>query len=178
MSVRGSRPSACASSRSRRSTTGLEASRTPSRADCWTRALVHLVAERGDLEPPARHDLAEVERAAPVDPGVDVQLARPELLRVPADDLATRVQRGRTRRRARADLLGEEERGHAVPGVAADNAEALDHALVGERRELADELEPALRREAARQRTRSLDVGEQDRRLVAGGVEQLGHARE
>ena len=81
------------------------------------RALVDLVAQRGHLEPPAGHHLAEVERAAPVHAGVDVELAARQLVRAPARR-SRGPRRARPRRRRRASRPARRGRTRSAPSPA------------------------------------------------------------
>jgi hypothetical protein len=149
------------------------------------RALVHLVADRRDLEAPAGHDLAHEERAAPVDS--DVHRA---VRSVQHADLGHDLVRGACGRRvdrarrldrhaggvlAGAELLGEEEGGNAIAGVLADDAAHVRHDLVHGRGDGLDQLEVGGCGEAPGEGARRLEVGEHDRGLAAARVYEAGH---
>ena len=173
-------PIALAAAGSSRSTISLLTRVPPPRQTSWIRAAwSDLVAERGDLEPPAGDDLADHEGRSPVDADVDPDIAA---LHAEAGhvflDPSRRLDGAPCRPGLAAGLLGEEERRDAVPGVLADDPATVDDGSVDRRRQVADHREVGGRRELAAAHAGVLEVAEEDRRRPPRRLGQNRHPLE
>ena len=143
------------------------------RAGLDPRRLVDLVAERRHLGAAGGHQAPDVERGSPVHPEADadrlrIEVAAPRGLGGRGPDVA-RGGDARTRgARLVAAVAGEEERGHAVADVLADDAARTDDTLVDAEREPAQQREVRGGRKPAGEGRRALQIGEEDRRGPAG----------